>query len=216
MKPGSAAVSTSRELERLLLRMSSRDEAAFKKLHAATRRKLFFTILPLVKRSYLAEEILQEAYVRIWMNAGAYRPGLSTPMVWMITIARNLAIDTARKSTREFHFDASALSGIPAEDPTALESMEIRENESDTVKLQQRILCALHALEPTRRHMVIAAYLYGESRHRLSERYGVPVNTIKTQIRRALLEVRASIQNPVVDAPRNQSISHGVVDRASK
>jgi RNA polymerase sigma-70 factor (ECF subfamily) len=197
MNPISASAPTSHELERLLLRMSGRDEAAFKKLYAATRRKLFSTVLLLVKRGHLAEEILQEAYVRIWLNAGAYRPALGTPMVWMITIARNLAIDIARKSAREFYSDPSVLSGFAAESPTALETIEIREIESDTLKLQQSILSALQALEPTRRHLVIAAYIHGESRHRLSERYGVPVNTIKTWIRRALLEVRESVQNEV-------------------
>ena len=82
--------------------MSGKDEAAFEKLYAATQRKIFSTILLMVKRGHLAEEILQEAYVRIWLNAGAYRPALGTPMVWMITIARNLAIDIARKSSGKF------------------------------------------------------------------------------------------------------------------
>ncbi len=72
-------------------------------------------------------------------------------------------------------------------------SIETRESESETVKLQQSIFSALQALEPSRRQLVIAAYIHGESRHRLSELYGVPVNTIKTWIRRALLEVRAQI-----------------------
>ena len=193
-----AAAPVSRELERLLLRMSEKDEAAFKQLYEATRRKLFSTILLLVKRRYLAEEILQEAYVRIWLNAAVYRPTLGTPMVWMITIARNLAIDLARKSVREVYSDPSVLSEFAADGPTALETMEGREHESDTVKLQQSILSALQTLDPAKRHLVIAAYIYGESRHRLSEQYGVPVNTIKTWIRRALLEVRARIQNEAV------------------
>lgn len=89
------------------------------------------------------------------------------------------------------------MSGLAAEGPTALETIEIQEIERETLKLQQSILSALQTLEPTRRHLVIAAYIHGESRHRLSERYGVPVNTIKTWIRRALLEVRASVQNEV-------------------
>ena len=70
---GTAAQSNSNELERLLLRMSRKDEAAFEALHAATKRKLFSTVLPVVKRRHLAEEILQEAYVRIWLNAASYR-----------------------------------------------------------------------------------------------------------------------------------------------
>ena len=190
---GTAAQSNSNELERLLLRMSRKDEAAFEALHAATKRKLFSTVLRVVRRRHLADEILQEAYVRIWLNAATYRSTMASPMMWMITIARNLAIDVARKPTLEVYSDHSAMLDFPAEIPTALESIEIRENESETTKLQDSIFSALQALEPLRRQLVIAAYIHGESRHRLSELYGVPVNTIKTWIRRALLEVRAQI-----------------------
>lgn len=150
-------------------------------------------MLPVVKRRHLAEELVQEAYVRIWLNAASYRSALGSPMVWMITIARNLAIDIARKPAREIYSDHSFMTEFPADGPTALETIELRENESDTIKLQQSIFSALQTLEPKRRNLVIAAYIQGESRHQLSERYGVPVNTIKTWIRRALLEVRAQI-----------------------
>lgn len=183
----------SHELEQLLLRMSHKDEAAFETLHAATKRKLLSMILLVVRQRHLADEILQEAYVRIWLNAASYRPTLGSPMMWMITIARNLAIDIARKPTLEIYPDQSVMLGLPAESPTALESIESRESEGETIKLQRSIVSALQALEPSRRRLVIAAYIHGQSRHRLSELYGVPVNTIKTWIRRALLEVRARI-----------------------
>jgi RNA polymerase sigma-70 factor, ECF subfamily len=186
---------TSDELGHLLLRMSARDEAAFGRLYAATWRKLFATVLVLVKHRYLAEEVLQEAYVRIWLNAGSYRTTLGTPMVWMITIARNLAIDVARKSAREVHADDAVLADIVDQSPSAVETIENREAQHDAIKHQHSVFTALHALDPAKRHLVIAAYLYGESRDRLSKHYGVPVNTIKTWLRRALLEVRASLQN---------------------
>src|ERR1700761_3301194 len=191
----SALTLTSDELGRLLLRMSAKDEAAFRRLYAATWRKLFATVLILVKHRYLAEEVLQEAYVRIWLNAGTYRAGLGTPMVWMITIARNLAIDVARKSAREVYADNAILTDIADESPSAVETIESREAQRDAIKHQRSVFTALHALDPAKRHLVIAAYLYGESRDRLSKHYGVPVNTIKTWLRRALLEVRASLQN---------------------
>ncbi|PSO21542.1 RNA polymerase subunit sigma-70 [Bradyrhizobium sp. MOS003] len=184
----------STELEHLLLCMAGGNEPAFEKLYAATRRKLFATVLPVVRRRHLAEEIVQEAYVRIWLNASAYRPALGSPMLWMITIARNLAIDAARRPSREIYRDHSMLLEFPADAPTALESMESRESESDTARLQQSMLSALQTLDPARRHLVIAAYIHGESRDRLAEQYDVPVNTIKTWLRRALLQVREQIR----------------------
>ncbi len=58
-------------------------------------------------------------------------------MMWMITIARNLAIDVARKPAREVYSDHSVMLDFPADSPTALETIEIRENESETIRLQR-------------------------------------------------------------------------------
>ena len=189
----SAPLSGSEELVRLLLQMSGKNEAAFERLYAATKRKLFATVLPIVKRRHLAEEVVQEAYVRIWLNAAHYKPSLGSPMIWIITIARNLAIDMARKPVREIPSNDMVLFDFAADDPTALEAMEIREDQNNAFSQRLNILYALQALDPARRHLIIAAYIRGETRKQLSKRYGVPVNTIKTWIRRALLEVRAQV-----------------------
>jgi RNA polymerase sigma-70 factor (ECF subfamily) len=194
MSETSALVSGSEELGRLLIRMSGRDEAAFERLYAATKRKLFSTVLPIVKRQHLAEEVVQEAYVRIWLNATLYKPALGSPMIWMITIARNLAIDMARKPVREIPSDDSVLFGFAADSLTALEAMELVEDQDNAFSQRLNVLYALQALDPTRRRLIIGAYIRGESRQQLSKRYGVPVNTIKTWIRRALLETRASLK----------------------
>lgn len=187
----------SEELARLLVQMSGKSEAAFERLYAATKRKLFATVLPIVRRRHLAEEVVQEAYVRIWLNAALYKPSLGSPMIWMITIARNLAIDTARKPVREIPSDDSVLFGFAADGPTALEAIELLEDQDNAFSQRLNVLYALQALDPARRHLIIAAYIRGESRKQLSKRYGVPVNTIKTWIRRALLETRASLLRAV-------------------
>jgi RNA polymerase sigma-70 factor (ECF subfamily) len=190
-----AAESGSRHLAALLLRMSRKDEAAFESLYLSTKRKLFSTVLPIVRRRHLAEEVLQEAYVRIWLNAAHYKASLSSPMNWIIAIARNHAIDMARKPVREIHSEDSVLFSFPTDDPTALEAIEILEDQTEAFNQRLNVLYALQALNPTQRHLIIAAYIRGESRKQLSKRYGVPVNTIKTWIRRALLEARANVLN---------------------
>jgi RNA polymerase sigma-70 factor (ECF subfamily) len=201
MTDASAMLFGSEELERLLKRMAEKDEGAFEKLYIATKHKIFSTVLLIVKRRHLAEEVVQEAYVRIWLNAAQYKPSIASPMVWMIAIARNRAIDMARKPVREMQSEDSVLFNFPSDGPTALEAIEISEDQADAVMQQLKVLYALQALDPTRRHLIIAAYIRGESRKQLSERYGVPVNTIKTWIRRALLDTRASLQNAVVALP---------------
>ena len=201
-----ATESGSKELERLLALIGERkDQAAFAALYSATKRKLFSTVLLIVKRSDLAEEIIQEAYVRIWHSASLYRSSRGSPMTWMITIARNLAIDLVRKPAREIYSDDSELLELPADGPTALETLEASEDEQTAIQEQHNVLSALQALHPTRRDLVIAAYIHGESREQLSKRTGIPVNTIKTWIRRSLLEVESILRGK--DKEREQAFS---------
>ena len=95
---------------------------------------------------------------------------------------------------REISSDASLWS-FPADDPTALEAIVISEDETKALMHELQVIYALRALDPMRRQLIIAAYIRGVSRKQLSKQYGVPVNTIKTWIRRALLETRASLLN---------------------
>jgi RNA polymerase sigma-70 factor (ECF subfamily) len=189
------ANSGSEKLELLLTRIAaSKDEAAFAELYSATKGKLFSTVLRIVKRRDCAEEILQDVYVRIWHHANSYRSSSASPMTWMITIARNLSIDMVRKLGWESHCDDSMLLELPADSPTALEIIESSEDQQATIRQRRDIITALQSLSPMRRDLVIAAYIHGESREQLSKRTGVPVNTVKTWIRRALLDVEKNVR----------------------
>jgi RNA polymerase sigma-70 factor (ECF subfamily) len=198
--------SGSKELERLLAVIGARkDQAAFAALYSITKRKLFCTVVLIVKHSDLAEEIIQEAYVRIWHSASSYRSPRGSPMTWMITIARNLAIDMVRKPAREIYSDDSELLDLPADCPTSLEIIEASEDQQTAMEAQQNVLSALQVLHPTRRDLIIGAYIHGESREQLSKRTGIPVNTIKTWIRRSLLEVELILRGK--DKDREQVFS---------
>ena len=197
----------SKRLEYLLTQIAAvKDQSAFAELYSATKGKLFSTVLVIVKRWDLAEEIIQDVYARIWANAGSYLASSGSPMTWMITIARNLAIDMVRKPALEVYPDDSALLELPDDCPTALELIETAEAHRSSVQQQQKVLSALQSLNPVRRDLVIAAYIHGESRQQLSKRTGVPVNTVKTWIRRALLEVEAILQNSGED---KATVFHG-------
>ena len=79
--------SGSKRLERLLAQIESRRnaEAAFSELYHATKGKLFATVLLIVKRRDLAEEVTQDVYMRIWSKAGTYRSSSGAPMTWRCT-----------------------------------------------------------------------------------------------------------------------------------
>ena len=92
---------TPAELIWLLASVAKGDEAAFESLYAATRAKLFGVVLRILRRQDLAEEVVQEAYVKIWNNAGQFNPAMASPITWMVSIARNRAINVVRKRDRK-------------------------------------------------------------------------------------------------------------------
>jgi RNA polymerase sigma-70 factor, ECF subfamily len=176
------------QLQALLSRCAQGDQSAFEDLYHATKAKIFATALLVMKRRHLAEEVVQEAYVRIWTKASAYEPSRGSPIAWMATITRNLAIDVVRRPQFEMQIDEVAPLDPPSTVPTVLEEIEHFQS-------QNNAFAALQNLDPMSRRLIVAAYMYGESRENLSKRFGIPVNTIKTWIRRGLLETRASLAN---------------------
>jgi RNA polymerase sigma-70 factor (ECF subfamily) len=204
---------TSKRLEHLLaLIAAEKDQIAFAELYAATRRKLFSTVLLIVRRQDLAEEILQEAFVRIWSNAQAYRSSRGSAMTWMIAITRNIAIDHVRRPQRETYSDETVLLQLRSDDLSALEAIEAEEDQQTAISQRDIMLSALQMLDPARRDLVIAAYIYGESREQLAKMRGVPVNTVKTWIRRALLEIEAAVKKPQQHCARSTRTAADTTD----
>lgn len=185
-KPANAESETAR-LERLLARIAGWDQAAFEEFYHATKRKLFATALLIVKRRDLAEEVVQDAYVRIWKNAASYNPCCGSAIAWSATVTRNLAIDIVRRPKLNIEPDEQVLPEVPADCRTALEELEISQTNG-------HVMMALQMLDPFRRSLIVAAYVHGENREQIGKRYGKSTNTIKTLIRRGLLELRARLE----------------------
>lgn len=173
-------------LNRLIAATAREDQAAFAELYEATRRKLFGVALVVLRRRDLAEDVLQEAYIRVWRNAARFDPARGTAITWMATIVRNLAIDVKR-SPAAAETDDTALMVIPFNGRSALDEIE---SSDDARRLRE----AIKSLDPMRRKLIIAAYIQGASREELSQRFGAPVNTIKTWLRRAMLDMRAVLE----------------------
>jgi RNA polymerase sigma-70 factor, ECF subfamily len=174
---------TSAELVWLLAAVAKGDQAAFQRLYEATRAKLFGVVLRILRRQDLAEDIVQETYVKIWNNAGLFNPGLSSPITWMVSIARNRAIDVVRKRTEVSIEEEPAAMEVASDNPDPLARRELSED-------LKRLLECVGRLEPDRQRLVLLAYYNGFSRDELAAKFETPVNTIKTWLRRSLLDVR--------------------------
>jgi RNA polymerase sigma-70 factor (ECF subfamily) len=174
---------TPADLIALLAEVAKQDEAAFERLYAATRAKLFGVVLRILQRQDLAEEVLQEAYVKIWKSAGQFNPELSSPITWMVSIARNRAIDVVRKRGEVSIEEEPSALDVAADTPDPLARREMSE------ELKQLLEC-VGRLEPERQKLVLLAYYNGWSRDQLASKFEAPVNTVKTWLRRSMLDIR--------------------------
>jgi RNA polymerase sigma-70 factor (ECF subfamily) len=169
----------------LIAATAAQDQAAFAELYHATKRKIFGIALTVLHRRDLAEDVVQEAYLRIWRHAARFDPARGSAITWMATIVRNLAIDVKRSPAAEAT-DDSALVVIPFNGRSALDEIEATDD-------HRRLNEVMKSLDPIKRKLVVAAYINGENREQLSEHFGAPVNTIKTWLRRAVLDIRAGL-----------------------
>jgi len=83
----------------LLRRVAARDKAAFSALYDVTSAKLYGVVVRILHRRDLADDVLQEVYIRIWERAVDYDAGKGSPITWMAAIARNRALDEVRRKS---------------------------------------------------------------------------------------------------------------------
>jgi len=174
---------TQAELVELLAAVAKGDAAAFERLYEATRAKLYGVLLRILRKPELAEDVMQETYLKVWKMSDKFNPALASPITWMVAIARNRAIDIVRKKGEVSIEDEPEAMEVAADTPAPLARREM----TDELK---RLLACLGKLDPEKQRIVLLAYYSGWSRDQLAKKLDIPVNTIKTWLRRSLLEIR--------------------------
>src|ERR1700743_2176082 len=139
---------TPAELVWLIAAGSKGDQAAFERLYAATRAKLFGVVLRILRRQDLAEEVIQEAYVKIWNSAGQFNPGLSSPITWMASLVRKRALDVVRKRSEVSIEEEPSAMEVAADNPDPLARREMSEE-------LKRLLECVGRLEPGGQKLVL-------------------------------------------------------------
>ena len=179
---GTASTAEGRDhLSFLIARAGDGEDAAFSELYALTSRKMRKTARAVCAPGTEVEDILQDAYLKIWRNAPNFDPDRSSPISWMSVIVRNTAIDTFRlKTLPTTDLDLALLVPEPTPD-----------SDFDYDRARPIAATAIRHLPDDRQALLSLAYIEGESRQSLSERFGVPVGTIKTWLRRTLETVRS-------------------------
>lgn len=180
----------------LLQRIAARDSAALGELYDRHSRLIFGLILRIVRDRAEAEEILQEAFVRVWTRADTYDARVGGPLPWIVRLARNRAIDRLRARRTRAGIDTSGPDGSVAE---AVPASDIQSPEALVLAAQRRqaLTGALAGLPAEQRQLIEAAFFEGYTHGELARRFGLPLGTVKTRIRTGMIAMRQRLEHVV-------------------
>lgn len=178
----------------ILGRITRQDKTALRALYNKAGPKLMGILMRMLGNRPDAEDALQDVMIKIWTRAAAFDPGKGTGMAWICAITRNHALDCLRASrparlqTRTAGIDTGdglddPISRLPDPTPGAEEQSLARAE-------MQRVVACMKELPKDRATALQGAYLQGLSYQDLASRFDVPINTMRTWLRRALITLR--------------------------
>lgn len=181
----------------ILGRIAAQDRAAFRALYAQSAPKLLGVLVRMLRNRAEAEDALQEVFTRIWLNARKFDPAKGRAMSWLVTIARNHAIDRlrARPEARGARLESGPRRGGDEREgrdiiDTLPDSRPGAEAQLAAKGEMGRVVGCFGELPRDRAAAVRGAYLEGLSYTELAAQYAVPLNTMRTWLRRALITLR--------------------------
>jgi RNA polymerase sigma-70 factor, ECF subfamily len=183
----------SREDIRLLAAVADGDRGALRELYARYRAPLFSLALEFTSDAGAAEEALQDTFVKIWRHAPSYDVRKSRPFTWAVTILRRTCIDQRRRT-------AASPAQVPVPDDDAVRpefaSEETVRHTAEIHEATDRVRAALATVAVPQRDALELALFSTLTHPEIACRLGQPLGTIKSWIRRGLLDLRTSLHVP--------------------
>jgi RNA polymerase sigma-70 factor (ECF subfamily) len=177
---------------RLLAAIAAGDRGAFRQLYARYSAPLFSLALRLLGDAGAAEEALQDTFVKVWRHAAGYDARKSLPFTWAVTILRRTCIDRLRK-----HHHRPAVLPLPDDDtaPAVLATPETARRSAEGHETSDQLHATLAAIPPPQRNALELALFSTLTHAEIAAQLAQPVGTIKTWIRRGLLDLRHTLKH---------------------
>ncbi|KXU85349.1 RNA polymerase subunit sigma-24 [Caballeronia megalochromosomata] len=171
---------------RMLASVAKGDEQAFAELYRATSPRVFGVIVRMIHDRGEAEDILQEVFATVWRRADTFDPARGSGLTWLITLGRNRTIDRMRQHREEL-LGENETPEIADESPTPAVAAESNEE-------RRRLEQCLDRLEPQQKSAIREAFFTGATYSELAQRLAVPLGTMKSWIRRSLMQLKTCLE----------------------
>lgn len=170
------------ELEALLARCARQNVAALEELYEKVAPLLLAVLVRILRTRDLAEDALQDVFVRIWRQAGQYDAQRGRALAWLISIARYRAIDMQRGLKNWVALDSVAEPSVPDARP-------------ESTLTQRSLQHCLELLNVDQRRCVVLAYQQCLTQEHIAKTIGYPLGTVKSYVRRALQSLRQCMES---------------------
>ena len=181
----------------VLQRIAARDTAALAELYDRHSRLLFGLILRIVRDRGEAEDILQEAFMRVWTRAETYDAQMGGPLPWIVRVARNCAIDRLRARRVRAVVHAPAIDFSEVETTAPATNVQTPEATVFIAEQRRTLTGALAGLPAQQRQLIEAAFFEGYTHSELAQRFELPLGTVKTRIRAGMSAMRKRLEHAV-------------------
>jgi RNA polymerase sigma factor (sigma-70 family) len=175
--------------EELITLLQNKDEKAFNYLFDNYSGSLYGLILKTVVESIYADEVIQDVFMKVWKNIGQYDASKGRLYTWMINIARNTAIDFLKSKAYQNEQKNQSLSNFVNREETVNLSdrmANVSENNTDLIGMS----AVINGLKPEWNELIQLAYFQGYSQSEIAERLDIPIGTVKTRTRNAMIELK--------------------------
>src|ERR1700683_4536134 len=177
----------------IVKRLQSRDPQALAEIYDRYGRLVYSLILRVVRDGAIAEDLVQETFLRVWNRAQSFDAERGALGPWILAVARNRAIDHLRSV--EGRMAAAALELDRIENPALFSNFEDR---ALTIDRARRLKDAFTKLTPAQKEVIELAYYEGLSQTEMADRLKQPLGTVKTWVRTALKVLREQLSEAVV------------------
>ena len=169
------------DLGALLNKVEHHHPESFEILYDATCRRMYSLALRITGSHELTEEVVGDLYLQVWRQAVRYDSRRGAPLAWLTVLCRSRALDALRHRRATAGRESVALDQVPEE--TVKEQPE---DILEVVQQQSAVHAALAKLEVQQRQLLALAYFRGYSHSELAVQTGLPLGTVKTQVRRSM------------------------------
>jgi RNA polymerase sigma-70 factor, ECF subfamily len=174
----------------LVNRLLQRDVSAFEQLYDRHSRIVYALVLRILQQASTAEEVVQDVFLQLWRNAARYQSARGPFVPWLLTLARNRALDHLRlKSERQRRLEDQT------EEPIAIAGAAPEyEKALDEKRRAERVRALIGALNPQQKKAIEMAYFEGLSHSEIAAVLKEPLGTVKSWIRNGLLRLKEGLQ----------------------